>query len=368
MNPRKRGQRLRRLICIGLALSAAMLPAPVLAQAAAAPRDILVPLSLPEQAIVGPLAVVTLLTGDPLATRRFYAGAMDMASRSAKLQGAEAAAFAASLGLPATQNLDVTLYSRPGLPEAVQIRVVDVPANTPPARPSHDAQVLGPLSLGFPVHKVEDRAAMLSAYGWPATAGVTSITLPRGDGGSYSVKEAHFQAPDGVLALGIDRADLQPVGPIEPALDIGGPAYTGIIVSNSKAMAVFLEGVLGFEKRRDTVLASSGPTGGLGLPAGTRFMFQQWFAPGAATGYLVVMQYLNAGRPAPRGLGKGARGIAGWSFEARDLQTVLSRALAHNTTVLSPIAQRLVPGFGLRRSLVLATPDGLPIELMESLK
>jgi catechol 2,3-dioxygenase-like lactoylglutathione lyase family enzyme len=350
-----------------MAMSAMAMSAPVFAQAVAAPRDILVPASSPEQAIVGPLAVVTILTGDPVATRRFYAGAMDMASRSANVQGAEAAAFAATLGLPSTQNLNVTVYFRAGLQGAAQIRVVDVPANTPHARPGHDAQVLGPLSMGFPAFKVEDRAAMLSAYGWPAAAGVTAITLPRGDGGTYSVKEAHFQAPDGVLALGIDRADLRPVGPIDAALDIGGPAYSGIIVSDSKAMDVFLERVLGFEKRRDTVLASSGPAGGLGLPAGTRFTFQQWFAPGASTGYLVVMQHLNAGRPAPQGLGKGARGIAGWGFEARDLPAVLVRAQAHNATVLSPIGQRVVPGFGMRRTLVLATPDGLPIELMETL-
>jgi catechol 2,3-dioxygenase-like lactoylglutathione lyase family enzyme len=349
-----------------LALSALMLPVQLFAQAGAAPRDILVPVSSPEQAIVGPLAVVTVLSGDASATRRFYAGAMDMASRSTALQGAEAAAFAASLGLPSTQNLNVTVYFRPGLADAVQIRVVDVPAITPPARPEHDAQVMGPLSLGFPVYKLQDRAAKVSALGWPATAGVTAITLPRGDGATYSVKEAHFQAPDGVLGLGIDRGELRPVGPIDPALDIGGPAYSGVIVSDSKAMEGFLDKVLGFEKRRDTVLTSSGPAGGLGLPAGTQFTFQQWFAPGASTGYLVVMQYLNAGRPAHQGFGKGARGMAAWGFETRDLALVLTRARAHNATVLSPIAPRLVPGLGMRRTLVLATPDGLPIELMEA--
>jgi len=369
VNTNKRTNQYRTML--GLLLSAALMvpglaPNQAVAQTTAAPRDILLPLSSPNQASVSPLAMVTILSGDPIATRRFYAGALDMGSRSANLTGAEAAAFAASLGLPPTQSLSVTVYSRPGLQGAAQIRVVEVPADRPQARPAHDAQVMGPLSMGFPVRKVEDRATMLTAYGWPATAGVTSITLPMGDGTTYTVKETHFQAPDGVLSLGIDRAALRPVGPIDPALDIGGPAYVGILVSDTRTMDVFLDKVLGFEKRRDIVLTSSGPTGGLALPAGTRFTFQQWFAPGSSTGYLVVMQHLNAGRPAPNGIGQGARGIAGWSFESRDLSAVLERARAHNTPVLSPLARRRVPGFGMLRTLVLATPDGMPIEIIEA--
>lgn len=354
---------------LGLLLIAALLmPGLAFAQAAAAPRDILLPMTSPDPSGVGPLAMVTILTGNPVATRRFYAGALDMGSRNANLLGAEAAAFAASVGLPASQSLNVTVYSRPDIQGVAQIRVVEVPADRPLARPAYDAQVVGPLSIGFPTRKVEDRLTMMTAYGWPATAGVSSITLPFGDGTTYTVKETHFQAPDGVLGLGIDRADLRPVGPIDPALDIGGPAYVGIIVSDTKTMDVFLDKVLGFEKRREIVLASSGPSGGLGLPAGTRFVFQQWFSPGSSTGYLVVMQHINAGRPAPNGIGQGARGIAGWSFESRDLPVVLARAKANNTTVLSPIGRRLVPGFGMLRTLVLATPDGLPIELIEALR
>ena len=151
-----------------------------------------------------------------------------------------------------------------------------------------------------------------------------------GDGMTYTVKETHFHAPDGVMSLGIDRAALRPVGPIDPALDIGGPAYVGIIVFDTKTMDVFL------------------------------------VAPGSSTGHLVVMQHLNAGRPAPNGIGQGARGIAGWSFESRDLTAVFERARAYNTTVLSPIARRLVPGLGMLRTLVLATPDGMPIEIIEA--
>jgi len=336
------------------------------AQAAATPRDILLPLSSPDQANVGPLAMATILTGDPVATCRFYAGAMDMGSRSANLAGAEAQAFAASLGLPPGQRLNVTVYSRADLQGAAQVRVVEVPADRPLARPAHDARMVGPLSMGFPVRKVEDRSTMMTAYGWAATAGVTSITLPMGDGTTYTVKETHFQAPDGVLSLGIDRAALRPVGPTDAALDIGGPAYVGIIVSDTQAMDVFLDKVLGFEKRRDIVLASSGPTGGLGLPTGTRFTFQQWFAPGTSTGHVVVMQHLNAGLAAPHRLGQGARGIAGWSFEGRDLAAVFERARAHNTTVLSPIGRRWVAGLGMLRTLVLATPDGMPVEIIEA--
>ena len=341
-------------------------PGTVLAQITPVASDPLIPVTKPQDAIVGPLAMVTILSSNLAASRNFYQNAMEMTVTTHRVSGQQARDIARTFKVPPQNHFDIAIFSRSGIPQAAKIRVIEVTSNLLLARPLHDAEFVGPLSLGFPVHHIERRADRLAAAGIPATSGVTVLSLKRTDGSPYEVKEAHFKGPDGVLSLGIDRADMQSVGPIAPNVDIGGPAYSGMIVSDIVATDRFLADILGFEKRRDVVLASSGPNGGLGLPAGTRFAFQQWFASGAGTGYLVVMDYENAGKPAPQPLGGGAYGIARLSFSTRDLNAVMARARAHNATILQAPRDTRELGLGRVRTAVLATPDGLPIEVFEA--
>lgn len=335
------------------------------AQVPPASTDPLVPQSKAENALVGPLSMATVITSSLAETSAFYVNGMDMRATRQIVRGRQAVALARDYNLPRQSQFAVAIYSRPGIGEATRIRAIEVTSPLPAARPFHDAQYVGPLSFGFPVQGVEKRAATLASIGKPATAGITVLALRRTDGSPYEVKEAHFRGPDGILSLGIDRADMTPVGPISTSTQIGGPAYSGMIVSDTTRMNVFLGDVLGFERRRDVELSSSGPNGGLGLPAGARFNFQQWFAPGSATGYLVVMKYLNVGKPAPQALGAPALGLARYSFTTRNLDAVIARARTHNITIIQPARLHTELGFGRVRSALLACPDNIPFQIIE---
>jgi hypothetical protein len=181
------------------------------------------------------------------------------------------------------------------------------------------------------------------------------MTLPRGDGSTYDVQEIHYQGPDGVLVLGIDRGDMAPVGPIDAGSGIGGPAYASFVVENLPATEAILKGVLRYEKRRDAVFTSAGPKGGLGLESGQRFAFQQWYAPGARTGYLVVMKMLDRPVSPPQRGGFTRRGIAMLGFDAADLGAVALRAHEVGARIVAK-PTKSAP------SLIVALPDGFLIE------
>jgi catechol 2,3-dioxygenase-like lactoylglutathione lyase family enzyme len=307
--------------------------------------------------IVGPLSGITIHTSDANAYRRFLQGGMGMTPGPA-----QTSAQARRFGLD-QDTMAMRTYLGPNItPDAIGVRIIEGASPTIAAlRPDHDALLPGAMSIGFPVKGIEARAKILAAYDFPAAAGVTDITLPRGDGTTYKVFESHHRAPDGVLCLCIDRADLKPVGPIDTdSLNIGGPAYSGMIVTDAAAMEAMLVGVFGWQKRRDVVLSSSGPNGGLGLPVGQRFIFQQYFAPGTDTGYLVIMQHLMNQRPVPAKLGLSQRGLGMLSFKARRLGDVLARAQARGITILAS------PNRAAGRSAILATPDGVPMEIIQA--
>ena len=306
---------------------------------------------------VGPLSGITIHTSDAHAYRRFLQGGMGMSqgplvtSRLGRRYGLD------------QDTMAIRTYLGPDASSApINVRIIEgASPRTSVLRPDHDALLPGAMSIGFPVSEIEARAKILAAYGFPATAGVTDITLPRADGTTYKVFESHHRAPDGVLCLCIDRADLKPVGLIDAAgLGIGGPAYSGMIVTDAAAMERMLVGVFGWQKRRDVVLSSSGPNGGLGLPAGQRFIFQQYFAPGTDTGYLVIMQHLMNQRPVPPKLGLAQRGLGMLSFGSRRLNDVIVRARAHNIAILA------APTRAAGRSVIFATPDGVPMEVMQT--
>ena len=307
--------------------------------------------------IVGPLAGITIHTSNGDSFRRFLQGGMGM-----NVGPLEIKAGGRRYGIDQDEITSRTYIGANAGPQAISVHVIEgASPDTSQLRPDHDALIPGLLSIGFPVSGIEARAKILAAYDFPAAAGVTDITLPRADGTSYKVFESHHRAPDGVLCLCIDRAALKPVGPIDlSGLGIGAPAYSGMIVSDAAAMERLLVGVFGWQKRRDVVLSSSGPNGGLGLPVGQRFIFQQYFSPGTDTGYLVVMQHLMNQRNVPAKLGLVQRGLGLLSFKTKRLTEVVRRAQAQNVTILAPLVSRPT------RSIILATPDGVPIEVVQA--
>jgi hypothetical protein len=214
---------------------------------------------------------------------------------------------------------------------------------------------LGGLAMGMPVSGQTKRESIVKAAGFTSVVGVTSMALPRADGSSYTVEEIHYKAPDGVLVLGIDRGAMTPAGPIDAATGIGGPAYASLVVGDLPRTEAFMKVVLRYEKRRDAIFASSGPKGGLGLAEGQRFAFQQWFAPGSTTGYVIVMKMLDRPVEPPQPAGFARRGIAMLTFDAVDLVDVADRAESVGVRIVAKDAG----------SVIMAMPDGFLIEFVK---
>lgn len=313
--------------------------------------------------ICGPLSAVTVASSSPERMRRLLQGALNLTPRVERMEGAAAVALANHWGIAPTGELEVTVYTRPEVDEAVMLRVLRVPPTTPVSRPHLDCRYTGALGFGFAITGLRARHAIVEQSGFSATAGVTVMAFPRADGSTYEVGETHWIAPDDFMVLGVDRSDMQPIGPVDTALGIGGPNYSSVLVSDAGRTGAFLDEVLGLELRREFTFEAEGPQGGMGLPAGTRVHFQQWFAPAARSGYLVVMQLLEHAQPPPQPLGLRARGIGMWSFTTPDTDLVLERARRHGAAVRREPARLLLPGSGEVRAMMLASPDGFPIEI-----
>lgn len=314
--------------------------------------------------VCGPLSVVTVASGAPERMRRLLQGALAMTPHRERLEGAEAAALAAHWGIDAPTTIDVTVYTRPEVSDAVTVRVLHVADSLPYARPGLDCRYVGALGFGVAVSGLRARHAIVEQYGFGSTAGVTFMAFPRLDGSTYEVGETHWIGPDEFMVLGVDRADMPPIGSIDAALGMGGPNYSSTLVGDITKMADFLGEVLGYEMRREFTFESEGPQGGMGLPKGARVRFQQWFPPGGASGYLVIMQSLDHCVPPPQPLGLRARGIGMWSFTTADIDAVRSRAVRHGTKITREPHRLALPGRGSATAMILQTPDGFPIEIM----
>jgi catechol 2,3-dioxygenase-like lactoylglutathione lyase family enzyme len=337
------------------------------ASAAGEAVDPMQPASSSEAARTLPLRFVTVTTGDLQAARRFYQGAMGMEFQRVDLDGAAVAALAGHWGLPASAALQVAIFSRPEAAGAAARRVIELPGDRDTLRPGYDTRPVGPLGFGFPVRGLDRRYAIARAMGFEATAEVVTMAFPRADGSTYDVGEFHLMAPDDVLVLGVDRGPLTPVGPLDEALDIGGVAYASVLVGDLAAMEGFLADALGLERRRAITFRSGGPDGGLrGLRAGEEVAFQQWFSPGATTGYLVVMELLDGPKTRVSPLGPARRGVAMWSFEVRSLPQFLEHWQRWSGSAdLPPVRRLALPGVGDVDAVLVETPDGLPVEVFQ---
>jgi catechol 2,3-dioxygenase-like lactoylglutathione lyase family enzyme len=320
---------------------------------------------------VGPLLMVTHVTGEPAATRHFYRDMMAMADVSDRAMPADGQAVQRELwGLDAGAGWTEQLYERPGLPQVPRVRVLAMDRPGPVIRPDLDVLLEGGLSVGFAVRnrvEMEQCVARGEALGIGTTAGITTIEFRRPDGSPYEALETHFRAPDDVYGLGVGRPqDLPPVGPIEPGRMIGGPAYSAQVVNHADDDVAFYRDLLGFEVRRDVDLTSSGPAGGLGLQAGTVMRFLQLYAAGTETGYLVMLDFRDAGKPQAGTIRPPGRGVAMWTFPTDDLEAVLLRCRAQGIRVHGGPATLDSPLLGAHRAATLLTPHGFLVELVQT--
>ncbi|MEE4349129.1 MAG: VOC family protein [Pacificimonas sp.] len=328
--------------------------------------DIFVPESRPEDWDVGPLHLITLVTADPKGMARMLTEGFGLESDGFVPVAASAAAY---LGMPEGAALQGALFTRHGDPGNVRLRVLAVSEECPQVRPAIDGTYVGGLSVGFPMADLHRRHDDLAGKGITSTIGVKEMEFQSPQGETYVSAEAHFTGPENLFFLGVSRPDVfVPVGPIDPKTGIGAPAYSARCVRHSEGVVGFLRDVLGLEIRRDATFAV-GERSGLRLQEGSPERFVQAFAPGAATGYLVILDHFEATKDSPAArLGPASRGLAMWTLPTSDLGAVYARvSAATGATVLrapgvhgSPFLPEGV------RSLIVEDPGGFPIELFES--
>ncbi len=321
-------------------------------------------------ALVGPLAAVTLVTGDMEGSRRFLCDLMGLESALGPIPEQTRASLSRLWGLQGAGGWEHALYRQPDSPDMPFLRVVGVTGKHPAVRPGMNALLEGGLAVGFACADMAALIAKGESLGFGTVAGVTRIPLHRPDGSPYEALETHLRAPDDVYVLGVGRpSDLTPICPIPAGSLAGGPAYSSQVINNGQASLDFYTEVLGYEVRRDIRLPSEGPAGGLlGVPPGSEMRFLQVFAPGAVSRYLVFLDWFDAGMDAVAASRPPNRGMVMWSFRTRDLDAVLGRAGRFGT---EPLCGAEVvdarPVAGVTRRATLAAPNGFAIELVEEI-
>ena len=324
------------------------------------------PQSSPDDAEVSPLSALTLVTGDMAASRRFYQGGLDLNHTAVSLEGEAAQHLARHWNMAPRERIDIAVYAQPAAAGSSIVRIVEASPDLPSGRPQLSSRYLGPLGFGLPMLDIERRLTTVEALGFESTAGVSRMDFPRADQTTYTVTEIHFAAPDDTLVLGVDRGEMIQIGEIVEGLDIGGPAYSSILVDDLAETAAFLRQVLGLELRREMTFQATGPGGGMqDMQAGEEVAFQQWFSPGAESGYLVVMELLDGGKQNQPDIGMGSRGLSMYSFRTSDLAGRLQAWQSYSGDREPDLYVGRLPGLGHGAAFIARTPDGIPVEIFQ---
>ncbi|GAB5486932.1 MAG: hypothetical protein Pars2KO_05020 [Parasphingorhabdus sp.] len=329
--------------------------------------DIFVPESSPEDAIVGPLHTVTYVTGDKATVEKIFTQGYGLDNSGwNKPAGEELAALSSYLGFDESHNWECCVFYKSGEGANVQIRVIAIDDQTPMVRPAYDGLYAGGATMSFPINDLYAHEKHMNSIGVESTIGVKEMEFTSPTGETYVSAEIVYKAPDNIFVMGVVRPDIFiPVGPVDPATGMGGSAYSARCIAAADETVAFFRDVLGFEIRRD-VEFTVGEKSALLMPEGTTERFIQAFAPGCASGYLVLMDHQEATKPSPApSYGPPNRGIAMWSFSTKDLDAVHGRAVDSGIEVVHSPADYGSPNLSGGRSMILKDPDGFLIEIFE---
>lgn len=353
-------QRIAAAVAVAACLACNML--------AQAPRDPLAPRSSGADAPIRPLHTATLCTADAAAALRFYRDAFGMRARGpVRISSDERRARSNLWGIPQDLGWELYLLDRPAVPEAVHIRLLVLDRETPQVRNGWNPKQPGGFSLGFPTLDLHAWDREIRALGYDSLNPLAQYQVPRADGTLYGIHETVFQGPDFVHAVGISRRDGMPqLGPVDARDGRGGPAYSGQVVENSDAVLDFYTRLLGLELRSDREWKSQGTQGALNVPEGTTFRFSILYAPGAATGHLLFLDFRE-----PASLSTGVaprppnRGLVMWSFPVRDVAQMETRLRAAGATIVGGPVTLDSADLGHHRALTVLAPNGFMIELFD---
>ena len=282
--------------------------------------DIFVPQSSTDDALVGPLHTVTYVTCDKTTVERIFVEGYGLDSSGwNRPEGDELKAANTYLGFESDHTWECCTFFKTGEGANVQIRVIALDQETPQVRPEYLGLYTGGATMSFPINDLHAHEKHMASIGVESTIGVKEMEFTSPSGETYVSAEIVYKAPENVFVMGVVRPDIFiPVGPVDPATGMGGSAYSARCITNADKTVEFFRDVLGFEIRRD-VEFTVGERSALLMPEGTTERFIQAFAPGSATGYLVLMDHQDATRPSPApGFGPPNRGIAMWSFATKE--------------------------------------------------
>lgn len=326
-------------------------------------EDIFVPKSSPDDALVGPLHTVTYVTADKARAERIFRDGYG-------LDGTDwiepANGLRAYFGFQPSDRWQVCAFGKKGAGANIQVRVFHVDDTRPLVRPAYQGLHHGGATLSFPMNDLRAHEQVMAGIGVESTIGVKEMEFASPTGETYISAEIVYKAPDNVFVMGVTRPDIfVPTGPIDPETGLGGPSYSARCIRAADETIGFFRDVLGYEIRRDVIL-EVGERSALNMPQGTRERFVQGFAPGAQTGYVVLMDHGEATKPsAAPGFGPPNRGIGVWSFGARDVDEVHRRATAFGVEILSGPVSIQSPFLPNTKTLYVKDPDGFPIEIFE---
>lgn len=333
-------------------------------------EDIFIPNSDPKDARVGQLHAVTYVTSNKALTDSIFRQGYGLDGTDWwQPSPAEFEKLNPYLGFEPSHTWEACSFSKKGEGRNAQVRVIHIHQETPAVRPDYDGLYKGGATVSFPINDLYAHEKVMQELGVQSTIGVKEMEFTSPAGKTYISAEIVYKAPDNIYVLGVRRPDVfVPVGPIDPATGIGGAAYSARCTSETDATIEFLEDVLGYEIRRDTELVIGEKSATL-LPPNTKMRFVQAFAPGARTGYLILMDHEEARKLSPiQQYGPPSRGIVMWSFPTRNLDEVYERAQnVKGTEILSPPDMWGSPFLPSTRSVMLKDPDGFAVEVFEEL-
>lgn len=323
-------------------------------------NDPLEPIASARGANAGPLSGALLVTRDLEMLRRAYVDGVGLTLTGPLPVNPRLRALQRRLWqMPADSSWELYQLRRDAVPDAIRVLVIVPDRDTPTIRASYDREETGPYALGFPMRDVRATDAHIVALGLKRTLpAVNEYPLLLRDGTPYPVTEASYEIADHnrlvILARG---GGLPPLGGIDPATGLGGPAYSSLIVEGAAAMERFFTQVLDYERRTSREWLIFQP----------RFRYITLHARGARTGNLGLVEYDPRDRKAGTGVAARPpnRGLAGWSFPVHRLDETLRKAKSAAVVIISAPLWIDDPRFGRVRMATVLAPNGLLIELFE---
>jgi len=328
--------------------------------------DIFVAQSRPEDAIVGPLSMITYITADEAGAYKLFVDGMGLQASDWYVPAAsERPDLDAHFGFKSSDSWKCRYFFRTDEGQNIQIRLISCGSDYPQIRPKVDGTYLGGLSIGFPLSNSDTREVHMRSVGFPSVIGVKRLEFSSPSGETYVSEEVHFTGPENIYVLAVKRPDIfVPVGPINTEDEIGAPAYSAICVADCDAAIAFYRDILGYEIRRDMTM-EVGDNSGLKLRKGSSERFVQAFAPGANSGYLVLLNHGEDKKHAQsvEHFGPPYRGLAMWSFPSSDIHEVAGRAKASGVTIKQGLKTMQSPFLPETDMLILEGPNGFPVEI-----